>query len=45
MAAVAGVQKQKKFSSVDYSKNILQSFIILHVASLGITLSSEPTIS
>ena len=46
MAAVAGVQKQKKFSGVHYSKNVFA--IIYNFACsifIGVTLCSEPTIS
>ena len=40
-----GPKTDKNFRRRLLKKYFLQSFIILHVASLGVTLGSEPTIS
>ena len=40
-----GSKNRKNFPRRLLKKYFLQSFIILHVASLGVTLGSEPTIS
>ena len=40
-----GSKNRKNFPAYITQKMFLQSFIILHVASLGVTLCSEPTIS
>ena len=40
-----GPKTEKIFRSRLLKNNFLQSFTILHVASLGVTLGSEPTIS